>query len=146
MGGWHLLRTHKDIFFKRHLRHLWVLYLDFVLAYIWAFCLITAILLALLSVSLDLNLGLNFIPFPYCAFALTAFSIQSVCALRLNLFYDQSIKECLLYIPWYPLFFYIVGAVLIVRTSLQGLFGNLNNSGKWSSPQRLSIKQFGQER
>ncbi|HHV65554.1 MAG TPA: glycosyltransferase [Peptococcaceae bacterium] len=146
MGGWHLLRTHKDIFSNRHLRHLWILYFDFVLAYTWAFCLVTAILLALLSVSLDLNLGFSFLPFPYCAFALTAFSIQSICALRLNSFYDPSIKECLLYVPWYPLFFYLVGAVLIVRTSLKGLFGDLKNSGKWSSPQRLSLKQVGQGR
>jgi biofilm PGA synthesis N-glycosyltransferase PgaC len=143
-GGWHLLRSHRTIFCHWKFRHLWLLFLDFTLAYSWAFCLISIALLAILSFIGGLNLGLKFMPFPHYTLAILIYLLQSMCALRLNSFYDRTIKKCFIYIPWYPLFFFLIGAVLIVWTAPKSLFGSLKDSGKWSSPGRLSADSLKQ--
>ncbi|KUO65355.1 MAG: hypothetical protein APF84_16690 [Gracilibacter sp. BRH_c7a] len=136
-GGWHLLRTHKEIFCHWRLRHLWLLFLDFVLSYSWAFSLIIVMISSAISIIFGLNLGLKLLPSVHVTIGILIYVIQQICALAINLAYDKDIKSCFIYIPWYPIFFFIIGAVLIVWTSPKSLFGNLKNSGKWSSPKRF---------
>ncbi len=138
-GGWHLLRTHKDIFRHWRLRHLWLLFLDFVLAYSWAFCFVFLAIYSILSVLFSLDIDLNLIPSLHVTAAICAYVIQQICALGINSAYDKDIKSCFIYIPWYPIFFFMIGTILIVWTSPKSLFGNLKNSGKWSSPKRFHI-------
>lgn len=138
-GGWHLLRTHKDIFCHWRLRHLWLLFLDFILAYTWAFCFISLMIFSVISIVFGFNLGLELIPSTHMTLAILIYLIQQICALGINFAYDKDIKGCFIYIPWYPIFFFMIGAVLIVWTSPKSLFGNLKNSGKWSSPKRFHL-------
>ena len=136
-GGWHLLRTHRDIFSYWQLRHLWLLFLDFGLAYIWAFCLVIVGLAYIFAAVFSVNAtAIGILPI-HLTIALLTYFIQSLCALAINGAYDKNIKKCFLYIPWYPLFFFIIGAILIVGTGPKSLFGSLKHSGKWSSPERF---------
>ena len=137
MGGWHLLRTHKDIFRHWRLRHLWLLFIDFILAYTWAFCFVIVSASFIISQLFLNDSGLISIPPPHITAAILVYMLQTICAIGINTIYDREIKKCFIYIPWYPLLFFLVGTLLIVLTAPKSLFGSLRNSGKWSSPKRF---------
>ncbi|MDK2799236.1 MAG: poly-beta,6-N-acetyl-D-glucosamine synthase [Clostridiales bacterium] len=133
-GGWHFLRTHKDIFFYWHLRHLWLLYLDFVFAYTWAFCLVITLIICLFS---NFFVSVNLILLLHCTIVSFICLVQMAIAIEINTFYDKEIKRCFFWVPWYPIFFFLIGAILVVWTAPKSLFGSLENSGKWKSPKRV---------
>lgn len=111
LGGWHLLRTHKDIFAHWEQRRLWPIYIEFVLSYIWALLFVVGtITWGVTYVLLDSPLGLNPIPAWTGAVLIFACLFQFSTALLVNSRYDRNLWHDFFYVPWYPLFFYIINA------------------------------------
>lgn len=137
-GGWHFLRVHKNIFRHWHLRKLWLLYLDFTLAYTWAFCFFLLLLLWLLSLTISFSISFSPVPFIHGAMISLLCLVQMAIAVEINAPYDPGIKKTYFWMPWYPLFFFLIGALLVVWTAPKSLLGSLQNSGKWKSPKRVS--------
>jgi poly-beta-1,6-N-acetyl-D-glucosamine synthase len=138
LGGWHLLRTHKDILlFWKH-RRLWVIYIDIMLSYIWSILFISGSLIWILSSFFYINNSFVVNPLPTVSSILIIICvIQFGIAITLNRKYDPEIKSYFYLIPWYPFFYFIVGALSVSRTSLKGLFKSLDSAGKWRSPARI---------
>jgi len=136
-GGWHFLRTHKDIFSNRKLYHLWPLFIDFILSYLWAFCFTTVLFIWIISLFTSSNAELIQTVFINGSITSIVCLIQMFFAVIINIPYDNDIKSCLFWIPWYPVFFFLVGAFLVIWSAPKSLFGSLNDSGKWKSPKRL---------
>lgn len=136
LGGWHLLRQHKGVFSKLHLFRLWLVYIELLISFVWAFCFIGTILF--LFITLLVNPQINDI-FPGWngAFASFLFILQTLAGILVGYRYNKSLIKCISTACWYPLAFFIINPTLAVITSVEGLFGNSEKSSKWSSPQRI---------
>lgn len=140
LGGWHLLRTHKNIFGSWLWRYLYPVYFDFVLASIWAFCFVFGTILWAIGVMFFHSpMGFSPIPVWYGAFLSIVGMIQISVAAFLNYKYDKNLWKTLFWVPWYFIFFFAFSALTIVWTAPEGLFGRLNGTGKWNSPKRGRI-------
>lgn len=140
LGGWHLLRSHKNIFSRWYWRRLWPVYLDFVISYVWSFCLVLGTLLWLITFIIGIKpIGLT--PFPAWYGAVISFIclVQFGAALLTNHQYDSKLYHSFFWVPWYPLFYFSIGALTVVWTSYRGLFRELESAGKWKSPARHSL-------
>ncbi|QSZ26908.1 glycosyltransferase [Aceticella autotrophica] len=137
LGGWHLLRTHKDIFKNLKWRYLYPTYLEFVLSTFWAFVFVFGTIYWLITYFLKLSpIGFSPIPAWYGALISIVCIFQMAIALFLNHRYDPKLYRTFFWIPWYPIFFFAFGAITIVWTAPKGLFGSLENVGRWKSPKR----------
>lgn len=141
LGGWHLLRTHKDIFREWRFRYLYPVYFDFVLASIWSFCFVFGTLLwAIGSVFFVRSMGFSPIPAWYGSLLSIVGMVQMSVAAFLNYDYDKNLWKTLFWVPWYFIFFFAFGALTVVWTMPKGLFGSLDKAGKWKSPKRENIQ------
>lgn len=141
IGGWHLLRTHKDIFLNWKWRRLWVIYLDMLLSILWSLFFVAGMGGWLLSAVLPGSGGWGVNPVPSFMSVLILISmLQFVVSLSLNRRYDASIWREFHLVPWYPLFYFLVGALSVCRTGIKGLFQNLDSAGKWRSPARIKTQ------
>jgi biofilm PGA synthesis N-glycosyltransferase PgaC len=142
LGGWHLLRKHKDIFVRWQWRRLWPVYIEFVLGYAWAFCFVIGSLGWFIGYVL-FHTNLSFSPLPawYGALVSVACVAQFCVALAVNHAYDKKLWRTLFWIPWYPLFFFVFGALAVIWTSPRGIFGTLEEAGRWDSPSRIAVSQ-----
>ena len=136
IGGWHFLRTHKNIFLYWKLRRLWLIYFDFILAYIWAFCFVITFSAWFIHKINGLFLGVFDIPVWSSTIIMLICILQMHIAVIINAKYDKSLKNAFFWAPWYPILFFMVGTILVVQTAPKGLFGSLKHSGKWRSPSR----------
>jgi len=136
LGGWHLLRTHWDVFTDWRWRRLWPVYVDFVLGYAWAFAFVGASLLWALSMFTGLAGGISPVPAWHGAVASVVCLVQMAAAVAANRRYDPGLPASLFWVPWYPLVFFAVMAVAAVYTAPKGLFGSLKGAGRWQSPAR----------
>ncbi|MDI6604341.1 MAG: glycosyltransferase family 2 protein [Thermoanaerobacteraceae bacterium] len=137
LGGWHLLRTHKDIFKDLKWRYLYPTYLEFVLSTFWAFVFVFGTIYWLITYFFKLSpIGFSPIPAWYGALISIVCIFQMAIALFLNHRYDPKLYRTFFWIPWYPIFFFAFGAITIVWTAPKGLFGSLENAGRWKSPKR----------
>jgi biofilm PGA synthesis N-glycosyltransferase PgaC len=137
LGGWHALRTHRDVFTRWRWRRLWPIYVDFVLAYAWGFCFVAVCLFWLGSRLLGWPPGpASPVPAWHGAVASLVCLAQTSTAALVNHRYDPRLKTSLFWVPWYPLLFFATGAFLAVSTASRGLFGTLDLAGRWRSPPR----------
>jgi len=136
-GGWHFLRTHKDIFLNWKLRNIWPLFFDFIFSYSWAFCFVMLIVYWIISLFKDLNINMSYMLFLNASIISIVSLVQLLFAIIINYPYDKDLKRCIFWIPWYPMFFFLIGAVLVVWSAPKSLFGDRIGSGKWNSPKRI---------
>lgn len=140
LGGWHLLRTHKDIFRDLRWRYLYPTYLEFVFSSFWAFVFVFGTAYWIITYFfVGSPIGFSPIPAWYGAVISIACIFQMAEALFLNSKYDPKLYRTFFWIPWYPIFFFVFGALAIVWTFPKGLFGSLENAGKWRSPKRTVL-------
>ncbi len=138
LGGWHLLREHKNVFTSWMWRRLWTLYLEFSLSYIWAFCFVFgSIIWGIMAVLFGAHSGVMPLAFWHGAIISFMCIVQFATALMVSRQYDPSLWRSFFWIPWYPIFFFATNSLAIVRSSIKGLFGELEKTGKWKSPDRL---------
>lgn len=143
LGGWHLLRTHKDIFQRWEHRRLWPIYAEFFLSYIWSLLFVFGTATWIItSLFVGEPVGLNPVPAWTGAVLIFACLFQFGAALLVNRQYDETLWQAFFYVPWYPLFFYVINALTVVWTAPKGLMGSLNNVGKWQSPARRTVKSL----
>ncbi|ABO50121.1 glycosyl transferase, family 2 [Desulforamulus reducens MI-1] len=142
LGGWHLLRSHWDIFTHWRWRRLWPVYLDFVISYLWSFCLVIGTLLWLVTYLIPSKPAIGLTPIPAWYGSVISFVclVQFGAALLANHRHDHKMYQSFFWIPWYPIFFFCIGALTVVWTSCRGLFGDLVTVGKWKSPARSSMQ------
>ena len=136
MGGWHLLRQHKNVFKNPKLYRLWMVYIELVLSCFWAFCFTGSLIYLILSF---LNGGENmfsFIPEWYGAYASVLYLIQTTIGIVLGYRYNKDLIKSLQTACWYPLIFFVINPALVVFSCIKGLFGNTEVSGRWNSPAR----------
>jgi len=139
LGGWHLLRTHKDIFKDWRWRYLWPVYIDFVLAYVWSFSFVFGSFLWFISLPFSSPIGFSPIP-AWCGALLSVAGVfQMFMAVILNHQYDPKLWRTVFWVPWYFIFFFAFGSLTVVWTAPKGLFGSLSGVGKWKSPIRVKI-------
>lgn len=143
LGGWHLLRTHIDIFSRWNWRRLWPVYLDILLSYIWSLLFFGGGIIWLVTNYLlyEKKIGLN--PYPnYASILIIICIIQLTISIRLNRQYDKKIWKLYFLISLYPIFYFFIGALSVCRMSVKGIFKNLDSVGKWSSPTRINLKKI----
>ena len=136
LGGWHMLRSHKQILITGNHIRLKLIYLDFIIAYLWCFCFTFTLAISVFSIIFMNNSSLSLGFIWHGSLATFLCLCQMVLAIYLNRIYDNTLTESLTWVPWYSLLFFMVSAFLVVLTFPKGLFGNLKNTGIWSSPQR----------
>lgn len=138
MGGWHLLRTHKDIFTSIKYRYLYLTYTEFVLSFLWSFLFVLGTLFWIVS-SLFMSNPIGFSPIPtwYGAIISIMCVIQMAVALFINHKYDSELYKAFFWVPWYTLFLFAFGALTVIWSAPKGLFGSLEQAGKWESPKRI---------
>lgn len=139
LGGWHLLRTHRSVWAGWRHRRLWPVYAEFALSYFWAFCFVGFSVAWAISVFIGHPLpGLSPIPAWHGSVLSLLCVTQMTVAALINRSYDRGLGAALFWVPWYPLLFFTVGAGLAVWTAPRGLFGRLDDNGRWKSPERSS--------
>ena len=140
LGGWHLLRTHKDVFKDFRYRYLYPTYLETVLSFSWSFIFIFGTILWLFTYLLaSIPIGVSPLPAWLGALISIACIIQMATALYVNRRYDPQLYRVFFWVPLYIFFFFIFGALTTVWTAPQGLFGSLEQAGKWESPERITL-------
>lgn len=138
LGGWHLLRTHKNVLLNWKWRRLWLLYLDLLVSYIWSLLFISGIIIWFINkiVITEVQIGINPL-ISYASIIIIICLIQFIVSIRLNSKYDNDIWKLFYLITWYPIIYFSIGALSVCRTSIRGLFKNLDLAGKWKSPTRI---------
>ncbi len=140
-GGWHLLRTHRNIFTRFRWRRLWPVYIEQVISNLWSICFVFGSLLWLLTYYFTGDpIGFPVIPAWYGGIISVICMTQFGVALIVSRRFDSKLWKIFFWIPWYPLFYFCIGALAVVRTSIKGLFGDLEQAGKWKSPVREKLK------
>ena len=138
LGGWHLLRTHGDVFFRWKWRRLWLLYLDVLLSYIWSLLFLIGTILGTTNLLLmDKVLGFNPLP-TYGSILILVCLIQYIISFKLSHPYDAYIWKLSFWVPLYPVFYFYNGALMVCLTAIKGLFQDLDSVGKWRSPARIN--------
>lgn len=143
LGGWHLLRTHKNVFLKWRWRRLWPIYIEVLLSYLWSILFIFGIItwIAAKQISLPLIEGLVIRPFPsYTSILILICLIQFVVSIKLNRQFDKDIWKLYFLITWYPLIYFCIGSLSVCRTAVKGIFQDLDSVGKWKSPARVKLR------
>jgi biofilm PGA synthesis N-glycosyltransferase PgaC len=141
LGGWHLIRKHKDLFLNLKYKRLFIPFLEFLLAYIWSILFVVFTLLWILSKLISYK-GFTISPIPtwYGAFislvCLTQFLVSSI----LDKKYDKDIFKYYFFVVWYPIIYWTLNPILVVLTMFDGLFGEIESKGKWIPPDRNNIK------
>ena len=141
LGGWHLIRKHKDLFLNLKYKRLFIPFLEFLLAYIWSILFVVLTFLWILS-KLILYKGFTISPIPtwYGAFisliCLSQFLVSSI----LDRKYDKEIFKYYFFVVWYPIIYWTLNPFLVVLTMFDGLFGEIESKGKWIPPDRNIIK------
>ena len=141
LGGWHLLKQHKNVFSDVHMYRLWVVYIELVLSCFWAFCFTGTILLWIISFFFEQLSVFTLIPGWYGALASFLYLIQTLIGIIIGCRYNKSIIKCFSAACWYPLVFFTINPVLVVITSIKGIFGNPEKSSRWSSPTRVENQE-----
>ncbi|MBE3557313.1 MAG: hypothetical protein IMW91_09670 [Firmicutes bacterium] len=138
LGGWHLLRQHAPVLQAWRSNHLKLLYLHFLVFYLWA-----VLLLAFIAGGSFLFLVMSSMhqPSPIPLFSLGSvltivYIAQMLISVKIGRQYDPSLDQTLLWLPWYPLFYFSIGALAICATLPKGLFQRMEHAGKWNSPRR----------
>lgn len=111
LGGWHLLRTHRDVFSDWRWRRLWPVYAEFAAGCVWAFAFAGSALLWAASAALGLSLfGASPFPAWQGAVASTVCLVQMAAAVAANRRHDPGLPASLFWAPWYPLAFFFSAA------------------------------------
>lgn len=140
-GGWHLLRTHWRIFSSWKWRRLWPIYIEQVISNLWSICFIFGSLLWLVThFFFGYGIGFPVIPAWYGGIISVTCIAQFGVTLFVNRRFDSTLWRVFFWIPWYPLFYFCFGALAVIRTFFKGLFGDLQQAGKWKSPLREKNK------
>lgn len=141
LGGWHLIRKHKDLFLNLKYKRLFIPFLEFLLAYIWSILFVVLTFLWILSKLISYK-GFTISPIPtwYGAFisliCLSQFLVSSI----LDRKYDKEIFKYYFFVVWYPIIYWTLNPFLVVLTMFDGLFGEIESKGKWIPPDRNIIK------
>lgn len=138
LGGWHLLRQHAPVLQAWRSNHLKLLYLHFLISYVWAVLLLLFLVGgALLFLVMSRMHQPSPIPlFSFGSVLTVVYVAQMLISVKISRHYDPSIKQTLLWLPWYPLFYFCIGALAICATLPKGLFQRVDHAGKWKSPRR----------
>ncbi|NYE56727.1 glycosyltransferase [Carboxydothermus ferrireducens] len=141
LGGWQLLRIHKDVFTSWKYRRLWLIYLEFMLSCVWGISFVIGSIIWLINFIFHTDFYFFVSPFPqwYGSIISLVCITQFIVAIFVNHQYDKKLWKELFWIPWYPLFFFCFGALSIVATLPKGLFGSMEKAGIWKSPERKKI-------
>ena len=141
LGGWHLIRKHKDLFLNLKYKRLFITFLEFLLAYIWSILFVVFTLLWILNKLISYQ-GFTISPIPtwYGAFisliCLSQFLVSSI----LDRKYDKDVFKYYFFVVWYPIIYWTLNPILVVLTMFDGLFGEIESKGKWIPPDRNNIK------
>lgn len=146
LGGWHLLRTHKDVFLNWRWRRLWIIYLEILLSYLWSLLFVvgSTIWLVITPLVTKHELGINPLP-TFTSILLIICLIQFTVSIKLNNLYDPNVWKLFYLTAWYLGFYFFIGALSVCRTGIKGLFQNLDSVSKWRSPARIKPKQILEE-
>lgn len=137
LGGWHLLKQHRDIFKDSKLRDLWIVYSEFAVSCIWSLLFVLGLISVLIMNIIYFNpQKLVFLTWSTSIMSFV-FIIQAAISISINKKYDKELLKYGVWICWYPLVFFLVGTFLVVCTMYKGLFTNSDSIGKWNSPSRL---------
>jgi biofilm PGA synthesis N-glycosyltransferase PgaC len=139
-GGVEVLRRQRDLFRDYRTRRLWPLYFDYALGVVWAF-IFTGMTLAWLTAKIfavDLPPALLSSPFPAWNGSVAALvcCLQFVVSLSLDRKYDPSLPKYYLWVIWYPLFYWIIGALSAVWATPRALTIRRGTRAVWQSPDR----------
>lgn len=142
LGGWHLLRTHKNVLLKWKWKRLWIIYFDLLLSYIWSLLFIFGIIIWIITTSFHIQMEIDINPLPsYASIIILICLIQFFVAIKINSKYDKKIWKLTYLVTWYPIIYFLVGSLSVCSTSIKGIFKSLEFVGKWNSPARINIKK-----
>lgn len=132
-GGLEVMFRHYDIFKDWRNRRLFFVFLEQFSSVLWAVSWFVLTVLAFINIALGLQ---DFMPYYWRSQFLSLIClIQFFVAIRLDSKYDEDIKQCYVWSIWYPVFYWYINAIIVLRAIPKALFKKKGNA-KWESPDR----------
>ncbi len=138
-GGYEVLRKHLKVLTQWRYKRLWIIYFDALLAGIWSVSFVVTSLLWLVSAMFGIPL---FSVSPLLMWWGSVIAIicllQFVVAISLDRHQDPTLYKVYFWIIWYPIVYWVFGAVANVVGLVRSLFSKLNRGAvvKFVSPDR----------
>ena len=139
-GGFEVLRRHAGVWCSWRNRRIWPVYLDYVLGAFWAYAFCASIIIWLSSCCFGdyLNLGEMRNPFFEWNGAVVAVIclLQFLVSLLIDRRYDYELGALYFWVIWYPVIYWIFNSLATVAAAPRGLFGSMEKTATWVSPDR----------
>lgn len=139
-GGVEVLKKNFDVWFDWRQRRIWPIYIEYMLSAIWAYSLITIILIWGFQ-RMGLLAFLQRVPAPIppdwagSILALLCL-IQFLVSLLIERHYEKNILKYYFWVIWYPFCYWFISAITIVFATPKALLKPKGQRAVWKSPDR----------
>jgi biofilm PGA synthesis N-glycosyltransferase PgaC len=118
----------------------WIVWLNYITSVLWSFTILTGITLWLLErAGLPLHTGfptVSLLPAWWGAVLTTTYLLQATVGLTLERRFEKGLFRTLLWLGWYPVFFWMLQAATAVAALPKAIVRMYKPHGKWVSPDR----------
>lgn len=116
-----VLRHHIDVFFSWEKRRMWPIYFEAVLSSLWAALFLCAVVVWALAYALGVyTFGANPIPNFWGLLLASVLLLQIFCGLFLDGRYDRRVRRYALWMPLYPLIYWVLATLASARSTIPG--------------------------
>jgi len=139
MGGVQALFKYFPQLFSWHTRRMWIIYFEFVASLMWAYSMLIAILISVLSLIVSMPDYLHVLPILP---GWTGVVIGTTCMLQITVSmfldhkYDVGLWKIYFWMIWYPLIYWTINMFTIVVALPKVLYRDKKKSAVWVSPDR----------
>jgi len=139
MGGVQALFKHFPQLFSWRNRRMWIIYFEFVTSLMWAYSMLIAIVISLLSFVMTMPNYLHVLPLLP---GWTGVVIGTTCMLQITISmfldykYDVGLWKIYFWMIWYPLLYWMLNMLTIVVALPKVVYRNRKQRAVWVSPDR----------
>ena len=139
MGGVQALFKHFPQLFSWRNRRMWIIYFEFVTSLMWAYSMLIAIIISLLSFFMTMPNYLHVLPLLP---GWTGVVIGTTCMLQITISmfldykYDVGLWKIYFWMIWYPLLYWMLNMLTIVVALPKVVYRNRKQRAVWVSPDR----------
>jgi biofilm PGA synthesis N-glycosyltransferase PgaC len=132
-----VMRRHSGILLSWKKRRMWPVYIEAGLSTFWAHCMVVSLIFWAAAFSVGVyGFGGNPIPNYWGLLIATVLCVQVLCGLWLDGRYDPTVRRYALWLPLYPLVYWMMVTFVTVRATIPGLLAGENKPVTWT-PDRI---------
>lgn len=129
-----VLRRHSGSLLSWKQRRMWPVYAEAALSTLWAHCMVVSVVFWAAAFSVGVyGFGGNPIPDYWGILIASILVVQVLCGLWLDGRYDPTIRRYALWLPLYPLVYWMMVTVVAVRAAIPGFLAGETGPVTWSS-------------